>query len=107
MVYSIPEDKGGMPPKPKRSSTRPLASARTFVPPWTSCTQGPSDRRRSHGPSANRSPYQVPAAHPERVPEQRRRLTWRDRALKELEDLADVMPAAGLSVLVAARFRAR
>ena len=31
------------------------------------------------------------------MPEHRRRLTWRDRALKELEDLADVMPAAALT----------
>jgi len=33
------------------------------------------------------------------VPEHRRRLTWRDRSLKELEDLADVMPAAALTAV--------
>jgi hypothetical protein len=35
------------------------------------------------------------------LPEHRRRLTWRDRALKELEDLADVMPAAALTAVEA------
>ena len=35
------------------------------------------------------------------MPEHRRRLTWRDRALKELEDLADVMPAAALTAVEA------
>jgi hypothetical protein len=35
------------------------------------------------------------------VPEHQRRLTWRDRALKELEDLADVMPAAALTAVEA------
>ena len=35
------------------------------------------------------------------MPEHRRRLTWRDRALKELEALADVMPAAALAAVEA------
>jgi hypothetical protein len=34
------------------------------------------------------------------VPEHRRRLTWRDRALKELEDLADVILAQPRADLV-------
>ena len=35
------------------------------------------------------------------MPEHRRRLTWRDRALNELEALADVMPAAALAAVEA------
>ena len=100
VVHSIPED-DWVSAKPKRSSTRPPASARTFVLRWTSCTQGPSRPSTQPRPERESKPVSSPAAHPERVPEHRRRLTWRDRALKELEDLADVMPAAALTAVEA------